>query len=123
MASGADGGNNAWDKCLLQQAGRDVDHFFVQAVCWPGLEISATVSCLQFVVDKTSFVPENINQYNPLPVNKLLIIDFSAEKKKTQNNKDFEKTPLLPPSSSPILLHQATLSPFSEAKSGLRDFL
>lgn len=56
----------------------------MQAVRWSGLETFAPVSCLQFVVSKTSFVLENVNQYNPLPINKLLIIDFSNEKKKKQ---------------------------------------
>lgn len=50
--------------------------------CRPGLETFAAVSCLQFVVDKTTFVCENVNQYSFLPVNKLLIINFSTEKKK-----------------------------------------
>lgn len=114
----ASGESSAWAKCLLQQGRRVVDHFFVQAVCRPGLETFAAVSCLQFVVGKTSFVPRNVNQYNPLLTNKLLIIDFGTEKKK-KTTKDFERTPLLPPFWSAILLPQATLSPFSEARGGL----
>lgn len=54
----ASGESSAWAKCLLQQGRRVVDHFFVQVVCRPGLETFAAVSCLQFVVGKTSFVPE-----------------------------------------------------------------
>lgn len=52
----------------------------MRAVHWAGLEAFAAVSCLQPVVGKTSFVPGNVNQYNLLPINKLLITSSGTEK-------------------------------------------
>lgn len=71
--------------------------------CWPLLFPSCVAgwpqslcaaSCLQSVVGKTSFVPRSINQYNLLPINKLLISNSSTEKKVIY--KDVGKTPFLP---------------------------